>query len=229
MKLYLNQVRKRVDDLQAKIIQIPKGENEQADRLAKAASAEHMVTHGNVLSFVQLFPLIKSSEVQEIGSGSNWTTTIASYLKDNLLPDEKEAARKVKVRVARFVLIKDVLYKRGFSRPYLRCLGNEEVDYVMREVHEGICGNHSGSRSLVHKLVRAGYYSPTMQADAEAYVRACDKCQKFSNIIRRPTEELTPITAPWPFAQWGLDIIGPFPTAIRQLKFLVVGIDYFTK
>ena len=99
----------------------------------------------------------------------------------------------------------------------------------MREVHEGICGNHSGSRLLVHKLVRAGYYWPTMQADAEAYVRACDKCQRFSNIIRKPTEELTPMTAPWPFAQWGLDIMGPFPKAIRQLKFLVVGIDYFTK
>ena len=37
------------------------------------------------------------------------------------------------------------------------------------------------------------------------------------------------MTTPWPFAQWGLDIMGLFPTAIRQLKFLVVGIDYFTK
>ena len=71
MKLYLNQVRKKVDDLKAKIIQIPRGENEQADRLAKAASAEHMITHGNVLYFVQLSPLIESSEVQEIGSESN--------------------------------------------------------------------------------------------------------------------------------------------------------------
>ena len=69
------------------------------------------------------------------------------------MPDEKEAARKLKVRVARFILIKDVLYKRGFSRPYLRCLGNKEADYIMREVHEGVCGNHSGSRSLIHKLV----------------------------------------------------------------------------
>ena len=145
------------------------------------------------------------------------------------MPNEKEAARKVKVRAVRFVLIKDVMYKRGFSRLYLRCLGNEEADYVMREVHEGICENHSGSRSLVHKLVRAGYYWPTMQADVEAYVRACDKCQRFSNIIRKPTEELTPMMAPWPFAQWGLDIMGPFPSAIQQLKFLVVGIDYFTK
>ena len=154
MKLYLDQVKRRVDDLQAKIIQIPRGENEQADRLAKAASAKHMITHCNVLSFVQIY----SSNVQEIGSESNWTTTIASYLKDGILPNEKETARKLKVRAARFVLMKDVLYKRGFSYPYLRCLGNEEADYVMREVHEGICRNHLGSRSLVHKLVRAGYY-----------------------------------------------------------------------
>ena len=159
-----------------------------------------MITHGNVLSFVQLSPLIDSGDVQEIGFESNWTTTIASYLKDGILPDEKEAARKLKVRATRFVLIKDVLYKRGFSRLYLRCLGNEEVDYVMREVHEGICGNHSRLRSLIHKLVRAGYYWPTMQADAKAYVKACDKCQRFSNIIRQPTEELASMTAPWPFA-----------------------------
>ena len=57
----------------------------------------------------------------------------------------------------------------------------------------------------------------------------CDKCQRFSNLIRQPSEELTPIIAPWPFVQWELDIIGPFSTAVRQLKFLVVGINYFTK
>ena len=100
---------------------------------------------------------------------------------------------------------------------------------MMREVHEGICGNYSGTQSLVHKLIRAGYYWPTMLKDAQAYVKICNKCQRFSNLIRQPSEELTPMTAPWPFAQWGLDIMGPFPTAVRQLKFLVVGIDYFTK
>ena len=97
MKLYLDQVKRSIDDLQAKIIQIPREENEQADRLAKAASAEHMITHGNVLSFVQISPLIDLSNVQEIGSESNWTTTIASYLKDGILPNEKEATRKLKV------------------------------------------------------------------------------------------------------------------------------------
>ncbi|XP_050259998.1 uncharacterized protein LOC126705091 [Quercus robur] len=81
----------------------------------------------------QLSPLIGPSNVQEIGSNSSWTAPLVSYLKDGVLPDGKEVARKLKVQAARFILIKDVLYKRGFSRPYLRCLGMEEANYVMRE------------------------------------------------------------------------------------------------
>ena len=71
-----------------------------------------MITHGNVLYFVQLSPLIDSDDVHEIGSESNWTIPIASYLKNGILPNEKEVARKLKVRATRFVLIKDVLYKK---------------------------------------------------------------------------------------------------------------------
>ena len=58
-----------------------------------------------------------------------------------------------------------------------------------------------------------------MQKDAQTYVKAYNKCQRYSNVIRQP----------WPFTQWGLDIMGPFPIEMRQLKFLIVGIDYFTK
>ena len=146
-----------------------------------------------------------------------------------MLLDGKDVARKLKVQASRFVLKKDVLYKRGFSWPYLRCLSQEKADYVMKEVHEGICENHTGARLLMNKLIRARYYWPTILKDAQAYVRTCDKCQRFSNFIRQLFEDLTPMTAPWPFAQWGLDIMGPFPIGVRQLKFLVVGIDYFTK
>ena len=162
MKKYLDQVQKRVNELEAKFFQILREENEQADRLAKAASAEFMLLLNIVLSFVQISPLIDDVSVQEVNSKSNWTTPIISYLKDSTLLDEKGAARKLKVQAARFVVIKHVLYKRGFSRSYLRCLSPEEADYVMKEVYEGICGNHLGSWSLVHKLVKAGYYWPTM-------------------------------------------------------------------
>ena len=71
-------------------------------------------------------------------------TPITSYLKYGMLLDDKGATRKLKVQAARFVLIKDVLYKRGFSQSYLRCLIPEEANYVMREVHKGICENHVG-------------------------------------------------------------------------------------
>ena len=110
----------------------------------------------------------------------------------------------------------EVLYKRGFSQPYLKCLAPNEENYVLREIYEGAYGNHSGARSFVHKVVRAGYYWPNMEADAKAYVKVCDKCQWFSNVPKQPSEYITSMMAPWPFAQWGLDILGPFPLGTRQ-------------
>ena len=156
-------------------------------------------------------------------------TPIISYLKEGRLPQGRDEARKLRIKSAKYVLMDEVLYKRGFSQPYLRYLALDQANYVLREVHEGACGNHSGARSLVHKVVRAGYYWPTIQADAKAYVKVCDQCQRFNNTPKQPSEYLTPMMAPWPFAQWGLDILGHFLTRARQMKFLVVGIDYFTK
>ena len=89
-----------MDDLQAKIVQIPRKENEQADRLAKASSVEYMITPDNVLSFVQLSPLIDYVDVQEIAPEDNWTTPLVSYLKNDILRDGKEAVRKLKVQAA---------------------------------------------------------------------------------------------------------------------------------
>ena len=156
-----------------------------------------MITSEQVLYFVQISLLIDDeANVQEINSEKNWTTPLIAYPRSGILPDEKEAARKLKVQVSRFVLIRDVLYKRGFSRPYLKCLSHDETDYVIREVHEGIYGNHSGARSLAHKLIQAGYYWPIMLKDTQTYVKTYDKCQRFNNLIRQPSEELTPMTAP---------------------------------
>jgi hypothetical protein len=68
-----------------------------------------------------------------------------------------------------------------------------------------------------------------MQADALAYVRECDKCQRFAPMIHQPARELNPLSSPWPFAQWGLDIVGPLPRALGNKRFLIVTTDYFTK
>jgi ribonuclease HI len=208
------------------LVQVPREQNTEADALAKLASSDEAT---NQPIEVQYSPSHMEEKVSPVDVSNSWMTPIINYLEDETLLSDPTEARKLKVRSARFTLMQGVLYKRGFSLPYLHCLDKAEANYVMREIHEGICGNHSRARSLVHKLVRAGYYWPTMQKDAVSYTRACDKCQRFGNLIHSPPEALTPITVPWPFAQWGLDIMGPLPVGRRQLKFLVVGIDYFTK
>ena len=207
-------------------VQILREENMEVDALAKEASANEAIDE---FDEVQYIPSIDLPEVQQVQNEGNWMTLIISYLKDGRLPEGKDEARKLRVRSARYVLLNEVLYKRGFSQPYLRCLAPDEANYMLREVHKGACGNYSGARSLIHKVVRAGYYRPTIQVDAKVYVRVCDQCQRFSNVPRQTSEYLTPMMAPWPFAQWGLDILGSFPLGTRQMKFLVVGIDYFTK
>ena len=74
-------------------------------------------------------------------------TPTVTYLKDGRLPEGKNEARKLRIKVAKYVLIDEVLYKRGFSQPYLRCLALDESNYVLREVHEGACRNHSRVRA----------------------------------------------------------------------------------
>ena len=86
-----------------------------------------------------------------------------------------------------------------------------------------------GAKSLVRKIMRTGYFWPTMQQDAAEFVKKCDSCQRYENVQRVLGEKMTTISSPQPFAQWGIDIVGPLPQGKRQMKFLLVTIDYFTK
>ena len=56
-----------------------------------------------------------------------------------------------------------------------------------------------------------------------------DLCQRFAPNIHQPGGVLNPLSNPWPFIQWGLDIVGPFPKAVGNKRYLLVGMDYFTK
>ena len=82
---------------------------------------------------------------------------------------------------------------------------------------------------MVRKIKRTGYFWPTMQQDVTEFVKKCDSFQRYRNVQRVPGEQMTTISSPWPFAQWGIDIMGPLPQGKRQMKFLPVAIDYFTK
>ena len=168
MKKYLEKVLRLVEKFrEANFVQIPREENVEVDTLAKEASRTGAMDEFDEVQYV---PSIDLPEVQQIENRENWMTPIVSYLKDRKLLEGKDEAKKLRVRATRYVLMDEVLYKRGFSQPYLKRLSPDEVNYVLREVHEGACGNHSGARSLIHKVIHARYYWPTVQADAKAYV-----------------------------------------------------------
>ncbi|GJV55503.1 reverse transcriptase domain-containing protein [Tanacetum coccineum] len=99
----------------------------------------------------------------------------------------------------------------------------------VNEIHEGSCNMHFGPRSMVAKATRSGYYSSTMHKVARNIIRACNDCQTHRPVPRNPQQKLTPITSPWPFYKWGIDISGPFPEGQGKVNFLIVAIDYFTK
>ena len=82
---------------------------------------------------------------------------------------------------------------------------------------------------MASRILRTGYYWPKLKEDCVRFAQRCKQCQLHADWHKAPSEELRSIHSPWPFRTWGIDILGPFPLAIRQMKFLVVAIEYFTK
>ena len=154
---------------------------------------------------------------------------IWDYLIDGSLPDDKKEAAKIRARSARFTNHKGSVYKRGLFTPILKSIAGKDTEYVLREVHEGICGNHIGARALAVKVLIQGYYWHTILKDATDLVKKCRIYQEHAKISRLPSEPLTSIISSWPFQQWGLDILGPLPLGKGQCKFIIVVVDYFTK
>ena len=126
---------------------------------------------------------------------------IWDYLMEGLLPNDPKEASKLRSRSARFTIHQGTLYKRGFFTPILKCIAREDANYVLREVHEGVCGNHIRALALAGKVLRHGYYWPTMLRDATELVRKCKICQEHAKIFHLPSEPLNSVTSPWPFQQ----------------------------
>ena len=67
-------------------------------------------------------------------------TPIVSFLQNEHLPQDADEARKIRKRAARFTILNNVLYKRGFSMSYLKCVDDDEAKYILEEIHKGFVG-----------------------------------------------------------------------------------------
>ncbi|XP_016195698.1 uncharacterized protein LOC107636718 [Arachis ipaensis] len=121
---------------------------------------------------------------------------IHHFLEDGVLPEDKKEAKVIRREASKYAVIHGQLYKRGLNQPLLKCLLPDQIDYFISEVHEGCCcGHHIGRKALARKLVRAGYYWPSMMVDAQELVKKCKKCQENANFHKAPAEELSSMLA----------------------------------
>ncbi|GKA74283.1 reverse transcriptase domain-containing protein [Tanacetum coccineum] len=229
---YLKKVRTLASSFKAfSIKQVPRSENKKANALSKIASTSFAHLSKQVLVEELNEKLIGEVEILVVveEEGDTWMTPIFEYLTEESLPADVKRARAVRRKSQQFAVINGTLYKKSFLGPWLWCVGPLQANYVPREIHEGSCSMHAGTRSFVAKALSIGYYWPTRHKDTRSLIRACQDYQIHKSVPRNPQQKLTPITSPWPFYKWGIDIAEPFPEGPGKVKFLILAIDYFTK
>ncbi|XP_071704922.1 uncharacterized protein [Rutidosis leptorrhynchoides] len=158
-----------------------------------------------------------------------WMAPFIRYLTDSTLPEDKLQARRIRMRALMYHFKDGILYIKSFTEPYLRCVGLTQAKEIVQEMHEGACSTHSGYRTIVSRIKRIGYFWPHMYRDTYDLIVNCETCQIHAPVNRSPRRNMIPIHATWPFCKWEIDIVGPLPRGVGNVKFLVVAIDYFTK
>ncbi|XP_059284812.1 uncharacterized protein LOC132038106 [Lycium ferocissimum] len=220
-----------VSVVECEVRQVTEEQNSEADALANLGSSVDIegISSGKVVQPLNSSIDNSHGEVNSTSFTWDWRNKYINYLKDGKLPTDPKESRALRTKVAKYCIADGQLYWRSFYGPLPRCLGPGETDDVMCEVHEGHCGNHSGAELLVRKIIRAGYFWSTMEKDAKSLVQKCDECQRHAHMIHQLAELLHPIVSPWPFMKWGMDIVGPLPVVPRQVKFILIMTDCFSK
>ena len=163
---------------------------------------------------------------------SDWYKDVVYFLLYLQCPLElnRSECRSLKLKAIKYVLRDQVLYWKDPGGILLKCLERYEIDSVIAEMHSGMCGGHKYWKATAFKILRAGYYWPTLFSDVFQQVRSCVECQKFAGKQKLQSLPLKPISVDGPFQQWGLDFIGEIhPPSSGQHKWILTATDFFTK
>ncbi|XP_055960245.1 uncharacterized protein LOC130015465 [Mercurialis annua] len=209
---------------EVELVHVPREENWEADELSQLASGLRLseeLTHRLVMVQRKTHPSIFKRGVQldifniDDNLVQDWRRDIKKYLEN----PSKKMMYKVRVRAVNYVLIEDVLYRRGFDNLLLRCLGTTEALEVMKQTHEGVCGAHQSGVKMRWLIRRHGYFWPSILKDCMTFAKGCQSCQRYGNIQRLPAAELKSVIKPWPFRGWAIDLIVlPMEVVVRSLR-----------
>ncbi|XP_071687581.1 uncharacterized protein [Rutidosis leptorrhynchoides] len=163
------------------ITQVPRSMNKKADALSKLATS--MFSHFTKDIWVEVLSQKSTDVVQEVApidEVDTWMSPIIMYLKHGTLPIDGVAARKIRMKAPSYTLRDGIMFKKSFTALLLRCVGPNEAETIIREVHEGTCGMHAGFRTVMGKIMRLGYFWQSMYRDTEEIIKAFASCQRHT-------------------------------------------------
>ncbi|CAL2239077.1 unnamed protein product [Prunus armeniaca] len=221
-------------------VHVSRDENHESNEMAQVASGVNIPNsdHDRVLRIEKhtLPALAERGMTTQVSSAeitdevemaeADWRYPIVKYLRDPSGNHEKTT----RFRARCYLIYQNELYRKGSDGLLLLCPSAEDIKVIMTESHKGICGTHQSGVKMRWLVQRHGYYWPTVLKNCVEYAKGCIKCQIYGPIQRVPADALHPVTKPWPFRGWAMDIIGKiYPTASNQHAWILVATDYFTK
>nr|XP_023885972.1 uncharacterized protein LOC111998095 [Quercus suber] len=164
-----------------------------------------------------------------VSSCRDWRSPFIQYLTESILPQKHSEKYKLKRLATHYFMHNMVLSKKGCDGDPLKCLGPEEAEKMVKEVHSGECREYQGKKRLYRCLLQMGYYWLVMKKDTAEFVKKCHSCQVQANLIHTHLQNLHNMVTPWPFHTWGLDLVGPVNPPSRGYIWILVATKYFTK
>ena len=167
-----------------------------------------------------------------ISTSTLWYVHIANFLATQQMPSTlaKNERRKVRINSRHFALVGGRLYRHGIDGILRRCVDSTEIPRTLEACYDSVCGSHFSGQLTGHKILRAGYYWPTLFQDAHDYAKRCDACQRYArnNLkLNLPLHISLPLAL---FEKWGTDSIGEIhPNSSNGMKHIIVATEYLTK
>ncbi|XP_057744905.1 uncharacterized protein LOC130962752 [Arachis stenosperma] len=203
LQKYLEKVKKLSEEFDEVTVQhVPRERNTRADLLSKMASTKPGTGNRSLIQGLVKEPIV-TLHITRAADLPSWMDPITIFLENGKLSDDKKTAKALRREAAKHTIIQGQLFKKGLNQPLLKCLHPDQTDYVLSEVQEECCGHHIGGKALAQKLVRDGYYWPSMMTNSKEFVKKYRRCQENANFHKVPVVELSLLMASRPFSQWG--------------------------
>jgi hypothetical protein len=166
-----------------------------------------------------------------INTSNPWYGDILLYLQTQRFQPNisREEHRRIRHHSRCYIILGNTLYHRGIDTILRRCLIHKEAECVLNDCHLGACGGHLFRMATTQKILRAGYFWPSIFKDCIEAVKKCPPCQIFTKKTRTHPMALHPIITIGPFAKWGIDFMQCKPTSAGGHGYIIVAIEYFTK